>query len=964
MTATSDALQTGLPEAGKVRRAQLSSFSNQTPLNAAITTLTSLSAAAAMWHGAPSVGVLLWAAAHLLQTAFVSYRWYAGRSVERRPTASVRGMRRAIVFAGISGLTWGSAVLLLAPLDELHRMAVLVIMGGMLAGGTITLGVVPAAAGTYIFAIAVPSAVFFLLQGSGIYALLAGLTLVYSGALYASAYMVYGTLIRNLRAEQANADLLREFRAERSEWLDIAETAEAAALFDAEGRLLLWNSNFLDVLSLPAALVEPGARYADLLRAAAKPLEMGSRRRLDDWIAEQTASNDKPAPDLVVALGNGRRVRARAQRTPSGRIALSFVDITAITTAESARRDSERRAEVIVDNAIDIVTILAPDGIIRFESPSVTDVLGWTPQELVGRQVLDLIHPDDRDVAMRAMTQATPYPQPGPPIELRLQHKDGSWRQLEVHGRNLHEEPSIGGLLINSRDITERKAAQQAVARSEQQLRLVIDNLPALIAYCSPERRLLYVNPAAARWYGRPTEQVVGRLVSELMPASEYAQIGGQIDRALGGEWVHEERRANFPGRPPRVIEYDYIPDRAADGSVRGFVALAAEVTERRAMEEHLRQAQKMEAVGQLTGGIAHDFNNLLGVIVGNIDLLRTDVADPKLQSRLDRVIAAAERGAALTQRLLAFARRQTLQPQVTDIGRLVGEMTALLRRALGETIRMEVSREDGLWPCLIDPSQLESAILNLAVNARDAMPQGGRLTIATRNTTVDAADAAAQSEASAGEFIQVAVTDTGTGMTPEVAARAFEPFFTTKDVGQGSGLGLSMVYGFVRQSGGHVRLVSTPDRGTSVLLYLPRAQTQPGVAVRPVPGAARATAGRKILVVEDNPDMRTFSANALRQLGHIPVAVDGAEPALATLAADPEISVMFADVVIGPGMSGAELATEVRKRWPTIKILLTSGFAEGAGLGAEQNTPFLPKPFRIADLGRELGKLLETATR
>jgi PAS domain S-box-containing protein len=518
--------------------------------------------------------------------------------------------------------------------------------------------------------------------------------------------------------------------------------------------------------------------------------------------------------------------------------------------------------------------------------------------------------------------------------------------------------------LINSRDITERKATQEALRRSEQQLRLVIDNLPALIVYCSPERRLLYVNPAAARWYGRAAEQVVGRLVSEPMPASEYAKIEGYIDRALGGEWVHDERRADYPGRPPRTIEFDYIPDRAADGTVRGFIALGSEVTEKRALEEHLRQAQKMEAIGQLTGGIAHDFNNLLGVIVGNIDLLRADVADPKLEARLDRVIAAAERDAALTHRLLAFARRQTLQPVVTDIGRLVGEMTTLFRRVLGEAIRIEVAREDGLWPCLIDPSQLESAILNLAVNARDAMPQGGRLTIATRNVALDPADAR-RSDMTPGDYIQVSVTDTGTGMAQEVAARAFEPFFTTKEVGQGSGLGLSMVYGFVSQSGGHVRLDSLPGRGTTVMLYLPRAQT-----VRTEPHAsssiapAPAAAARKILVVEDNPDMRTFSASALRQLGHIPVPVEDAAQALATLAADPEISVMFADVVIGPGMSGAELATEVRKRWPHIRILLTSGFAEGADLGAEQDTPFLPKPFRIADLGRELAKLLAEPAR
>jgi PAS domain S-box-containing protein len=406
MTA-SEALQ-GLPEAGAVRRAQIANFASQTPLNAAATTLTSLSAAGVMWHGGPRVAVLAWLLVHLVQAAFVTWRWYRRRDAVQRPTASVRALKRAALLATVSGLTWGSAVLLMQGLDELHRMAVLAVMSGMLAGGAMTLGAVPMAAGAFIAAIAVPTTTFFLLQGGEIYVVLAVLTVVYAVAMQGSAYIVYGALLRNLRAEQANTDLLRQFRAERTEWLDIAETAEAAALFDADGRLVLWNRNFLDVLSLPATLVERGARYGELLRGAARPLDAGSgRRTLDQWIGELSNRDGRPAPDLVVALGNGRRVRARAVRTPGGRIAVSFVDITALTAAEVARRDSERRAEVIVDNAIDVITLLAPDGTIRFESPSVTHVLGYTPEELVGRQVLDLIHPDDRPRAQAGMAQAS-----------------------------------------------------------------------------------------------------------------------------------------------------------------------------------------------------------------------------------------------------------------------------------------------------------------------------------------------------------------------------------------------------------------------------------------------------------------------------------------------------------------------------------------------------------------------------
>jgi len=630
VTQPAETSRSGLPEAGEVRRAQIVAFIRQTPLNAAVTATTALMVAAVIWHGAPQLGILVWVGLHLLQAGFVAQRWYRRRGSRLDRPVSERTLRRATVLAGLSGLTWGSTVLLLGPLDDLHRLVVLITMGGMLAGGAMTLGVIPGAAAAFNAAISLPSILFFLAQGSGLYLILALLALVYGAAMQISTGIVHAALLRNLRAEQANADLLREFRNERSEWLDVAETSEAAALFDADGRLLLWNRNFPQVLSLPAMVVQRGARYAELLRAAAKPTDVtAGRRTLDDWIAEQTSLQDRPAPDLVVALGNGRRLRARAQRTASGRIAVSFVDITALTAAEAARRDSERRAQVIVDNSMDIITLLAPDGTIRFESPSITRTLGYTPEELLGRSVFDLVHPEDRRVAARGIADALgPATQTDMPIELRVQHKDGSWRHLEVRGANLTDEPSIDGLLINSRDITERKAAQQALRQSERQLRLVIDNLPSLISYCGPERRLLYVNPAAARWYGRPPEQIVGQLVADLMPPGEFAQISGEIDRALAGEAIHGERMARYPGRPTRVVEYDYIPDRAEDGSVRGFIALAAEVTERRAMEERLRQSQKMEAIGQLTGGIAHDFNNLLGVIVGNIDLIRMAVTD------------------------------------------------------------------------------------------------------------------------------------------------------------------------------------------------------------------------------------------------------------------------------------------------------------------------------------------------
>ncbi|WP_374448936.1 ATP-binding protein [Stella sp.] len=401
---------------------------------------------------------------------------------------------------------------------------------------------------------------------------------------------------------------------------------------------------------------------------------------------------------------------------------------------------------------------------------------------------------------------------------------------------------------------------------------------------------------------------------------------------------------------------------------------LRAESLRREATEAQLRQSQKMDAIGRLTGGVAHDFNNLLTVVTGNLDLVLRrlgDGGDPRVRRGVQGALEGARRAAALTQRLLAFARQQPLDPRPTDANRLVAGMSDLLRRTLGETVEVETVLAGGLWPVFVDAPQLENALLNLAVNARDAMPAGGKLTIETANTHLDDAYARAHDEVAPGQYVMIAVSDTGIGMPPEVIARAFDPFFTTKPLGEGTGLGLSQVFGFVKQSGGHVKIYSEPGEGTAVKVYLPRHVARS----READDAIAATAaeerelghGRSVLVVEDDPGVRRFSVECLSDLGYrVLEAADGAS-ALQLLDRHPEVALLFTDVVLPHGMNGRRLADEARRRRPDLAVLFTTGYTQNAIVHhgtLDPGVDMIGKPFTQAELARKLAQVIGRRAR
>jgi len=403
----------------------------------------------------------------------------------------------------------------------------------------------------------------------------------------------------------------------------------------------------------------------------------------------------------------------------------------------------------------------------------------------------------------------------------------------------------------------------------------------------------------------------------------------------------------------------------SADAARAAYTQLLRETEARETAETQVRQLQKMEAIGQLTGGVAHDFNNMLAVISSSLQLLRRRIerGQTDVMQFVEAAQDAANRAASLTSRLLAFSRQQPLSPQTLDVNRLVSGMSELLRRTLGETTEMETVLAGGLWKTYADASQLENAIINLCVNARDAMPQGGRLTIETANTHLDDSYSARHAEVPAGQYVMICVTDTGEGMPADVAARAFDPFFTTKPVGRGTGLGLSQVYGYMKQSGGHVKIYSERGEGTTIKLYLPRSDRLEETAEPSAPRAARPGAPTElVLVVEDDERVRMVSVAALRDLGYTVIhAADGAE-ALTKLAQHPDVALMFTDVVM-PNMSGRVLADEALKRHPNLKVLYTTGYTQNAVVHngvLDRDAQLLMKPYSLDQLAAKVRDLLD----
>jgi PAS domain S-box-containing protein len=635
----------------------------------------------------------------------------------------------------------------------------------------------------------------------------------------------------------------------------------------------------------------------------------------------------------------------------------------------SQEHDGKRKVETELETARDMLRALiddSDDSIVTVDASHRVEfahrsALGRPDAELVGRP-LETFYPEHHRAALREA--------------IDFVFETGLATSFDLSGRSIRLAPLTSGGAVRSvnlvaTDHTDGEQAREALRQSEERFRTLVEHSPdAIVIFDLDARTFATVNPRAEEFFGMSRDEL-----HELGPVEVSPRV--QPDGRLSEEAAEERIAAALAGDSP-TFEWTHLnargeeipcevclvrlpdPDRLlVRGSITDISARKLEEAEKARLAERLQQAQKMEAVGQLTGGLAHDFNNLLTVILGNLELLREELGrDHELDEIVDMARAAGRRASALTHRLLAFARRQPLQPRPVSLDRLVADMRPLLEHTLGEASRVEIVSDEAIWTTSIDPSQLESAILNLALNARDAMAGGGALRIETRNLKIGRDEAS--HDLLPGSYVLLSVSDEGAGMDAGIVDRAFDPFFTTKDVGKGSGLGLSMVYGFVKQSGGHLQIDSEIDSGTTVRIYLPRTTSGPVALAATDPADVEPLGrGELVLVVEDNPEVALLTVHFLELLGYRTAVATSAAAALERLDEMSGVELLFTDVGLPGGTSGVELARSARARFPELRILLTSGYAHDRRV-LDPDLELLEKPFSKAELARSVRAVLD----
>jgi PAS domain S-box-containing protein len=655
----------------------------------------------------------------------------------------------------------------------------------------------------------------------------------------------------------------------------------------------------------------------------------------------------------------GKWFAVKAYPSPEG-LAVYFQDVTQRRHSQEAQRESERELSALAESMPQIVWMADLDGSTIYCNQRWLDFTGLSREETYGTGWARTVHPDDVQLALHTWTDARASGADFE-VESRLRGRDGQYRWMLVRGvAHRDRDGRVTKWMGTCTDIDAMKQSADAVRASEQRFQLLARATNDGIWECDLTTGTVWWSEGFTALFGTRNESgaTLERGLARIHP-EDRESASARLQRAIDGDaqtWSAEYRFMRADGTFAHVLSRGSIIRDAAGRAVR-LVGSMSDISERIGLEEQLRQSQRLEAVGHLTGGLAHDFNNLLTVVLGNAETLTDALAkDASLRPLAEMILAAAERGADLTQRLLAFSRQQALDPVAVDVEQQLDELEPLLRRTLGEHIEIVRPAHAGLWRALVDASQLDSALLNLCLNARDAMPYRGELRIEARNVELGADEASRHGGLAPGEYVAIAVIDTGCGIRPEHMGRVFEPFFTTKEKGKGTGLGLPMVYGFIRQSGGHVEVQSTLNEGTTVTLYLPRAR---GEQPRPNERAPQTvlTGRESILLVEDDFYVRTYARDQLRALGYRVVEAGSGPEAIEVLRGSEGFDLLLTDVVM-PQMSGPELAVHAQALRPGLKVLYTSGYTDDAlthhgrfGSGVR----LLAKPYLRDELARRV---------
>ena len=623
--------------------------------------------------------------------------------------------------------------------------------------------------------------------------------------------------------------------------------------------------------------------------------------------------------------------------------------------------ERERLFSAVVESSHDAIILMGLDGTITSWNKAAERMSGYTAAEAIGNNI-DIVNPPEIRVEPRPMRDQVSR---GEAVEhhdtMRLR-KDGSRLDISLVISPIRSATGeVVGASAIARDITERKRAERALSQEIEERRRIFETSQDLILVTDTKGTFVQVSPSSMTILAYRPDEMIGHTAVEFIHPDDLESTRNEMRLARRGRQMRnfETRYVHKDGHPVTLTWMGTWSE-----PVRRHFFVGRDLTEKQAAEAQFRQAQKMEAVGQLTGGIAHDFNNILTVITGTIGILAEAVADrPELEAIAKMIDEAAERGGQLTKHLLAFARKQPLQPREIDINNLVLETVKLLRPTLGEHVQIDPLLADDAWPTLVDPNQLTTAILNLALNARDAMPNGGSLAIETKNTYLDEAYAELNAEVTPGSYVMIAVSDTGGGISPKNLERVFDPFFTTKEVGKGTGLGLSMVYGLVKQSNGHIKIYSEEGHGTSVKMYLPRATGTDATAGEMLALAPAQGGDESILIVEDDALVRKYVVTQIRGLGYATLEASNAVEALAIIDGNAAIDLLFTDVIMPGPMNGRLLVDAALKKRPSLKVLFTSGYTENAIVHhgrLDSGVLLLAKPYRKPELARMIRMALD----
>ncbi|WP_409522487.1 PAS domain S-box protein [Nitrincola sp. MINF-07-Sa-05] len=655
------------------------------------------------------------------------------------------------------------------------------------------------------------------------------------------------------------------------------------------------------------------------------------------------------------------RVIGLAERDQNGRISAvqgAFQDITTLHEAQARAAEAERQRLNVLESISDGFFALDDHWNFTYVNQQACEFMERSRDQLLGKKLWDEF-PEAVGTEFQCQYQWVLENQQTRQFQ-GVYAPLGKWFDVSAY-------PIPDGLAVYFRDVTLERERQEQLrlveaALSRQNDIVIITEADTLDEPNGP--RIVYVNDAFEGLTGYAKSEAIGLTPRILQGPETDRQQLDRIHIALQNkESIRCEVLNYHKSGESYWLELDITPLFDDTGHCSHFVAVERDITQRKAMEQQLRESQKLEAVGHLTGGVAHDFNNLLTVILGNTEMLVELLDDPDLRAMAEMTVSAAQRGAELTKRLLAFARRQPLDPKATDINQLVATMQALIRRTLPENIVLEFISDPDLGITEIDGNELDTALLNLVVNARDAMPRGGKLTIETANRELDSEYAERYTEVAPGEYVMVCVSDTGTGMDPDTVRRAFEPFFTTKSVGKGSGLGLSMVFGFTKQSGGHLKIYSEPGEGTTVKLYFRRMRGAHYASYQPAAALLVQGGTEHILIAEDDDLVLKHLETQLLSLGYRVTSATSGPEALSVLQAQRDIGLLFTDIIMPGGMNGRELADQARAVYPLLKVLFTSGYTENAIVHQGRLDPgvdLLSKPYTRLELATKVREVLD----